>query len=208
MCKAFLKSDSGDFLEYTKNLPSPRIVRSHLPWCLLPTQISKIKPKVIYIFRDPKDVCVSFFHYLQLLHDLSTSFEEFAELFLAGQVPYGSYFKHVAGFWKLRNEENFLFLTYEEMKRDLRKTAEKVAEFLEKQIPEKEMDKLMEHLSFQKMKQNPTCNMDAIVTAVGAQEGSFMRKGQTGDWRNYFSQELAEKFDEAFRNCVPDFKFS
>lgn len=128
-------------------------------------------------------------------------------MFLAGQVPYGSYFDHVAGFWNLRNDENVLFLTYEEMKRDLRKTAEKVASFLEKKIPEKEMDRLMEHLSFQKMKQNPTCNLDTIVKAVGGEEGTFMRKGQTGDWKNYFSKELAEKFDETFRRSVPDFKF-
>lgn len=100
-----------------------------------------------------------------------------------------------------------LFLTYEEMKRDLRKTAEKVASFLEKKIPEKDMDKLMEHLSFQKMKQNPTCNLDAIVKAVGGEEGTFMRKGQTGDWKNYFSNELAEKFNETFKKSVPDFSF-
>lgn len=93
------------------------------------------------------------------------------------------------------------------MKKDLRGTAEKVASFLDKKIPEMEMDRLMEHLSFQKMKQNPTCNLDTIVKAAGGEEGTFMRKGQTGDWKNYFSEELAKKFDEAFRKCVPDFKF-
>lgn len=190
-------------------MASPRIIRSHLPWSLLPTQLKKIKPKIIYIFRDPKDICVSLYHYLQLLHDLSASFEEFAELFLEGKVPCGSYFDHVADFWKLRNEENFLFLTYEEMKRDLRKTAEKVASFLEKSIREEDMDKLVEHLSFQKMKENPTCNLDAVVKAIGvAQKGDFIRKGQTGDWKNYFSSEMAEKFDELFRKRVPDFSFA
>lgn len=188
-------------------MPSPRIIRSHLPWCLLPTQHKKIKPKLIYIFRDPKDVCVSYYHYLQLLHSVSISFDEFAELFLAGLVPYGSYFDHVAGFWNLRNEENILLLTYEEMKRDLRKTAEKVAAFLGKAISETGMDQLMDHLSFQKMKQNSTCNLDAIVKAVGAQKGDFMRKGQTGDWKNYFSAEMAQKFDEAFSKSAPGFSF-
>lgn len=93
------------------------------------------------------------------------------------------------------------------MKRDLRKTAEKVAAFLGKAISETGMDRLMDHLSFQKMKQNATCNLDAIVKAVGAHKGDFMRKGQTGDWKNYFSAEMAQKFDEAFSKSAPGFNF-
>ena len=42
------------------------------------------------------------------------------------------------------------------------------------------------------MKKNPHCNPTAGVEWHG---GDFMRKGEVGDWRNYFSQEMVEKWD-------------
>lgn len=40
----------GDSVELVENKPSPRYIKSHLPWDLLPKQIHEKKPKVIYIF--------------------------------------------------------------------------------------------------------------------------------------------------------------
>ncbi|QQP36612.1 Sulfotransferase 1A1, partial [Caligus rogercresseyi] len=55
------------------------------------------KGKVIYVTRNPKDVCVSFYHHEKLLnnHQYTGSFEKFAELFLEGKVAYGSYWEHL-----------------------------------------------------------------------------------------------------------------
>ena len=53
------------------------------------------------------------------------------------------------------------------------------------------MVRLAEHLKFDNMKNNPNCNPTAGVEWHG---GDFMRKGKVGDWRNYFSQEMGEKF--------------
>jgi hypothetical protein len=39
--------------------------------------------------------------------------------FVRGKIGYGSSFKHVAKWWKPRNDPNVLFLTYEELSRDL-----------------------------------------------------------------------------------------
>lgn len=138
---------------------------------------------------------------------LSTAFDEFAQLFLEGLTPYGSYFDHVAAFWSLRHEDNILLLTYEELKRDLRAAARKVALFLEKDVPEEKMDSLMEHLSFRKMKENPACNLEVVVKMAGAKENTFIRKGESGGWKEYFGEEMARKFDEEFRRRVPGVSF-
>jgi hypothetical protein len=44
--------------------------------------------QMIYIARNPKDMCVSFYHYCRLFHDFSGSFEEFAELILTDNGNY------------------------------------------------------------------------------------------------------------------------
>jgi hypothetical protein len=34
---------------------------------------------------------------------------------------------------------------------------------------------------------------------------SFFRKGQAGDWKNYFTQEMSEKYDEKTRRELSSF---
>ena len=51
-------------VEKINKLESPRILASHLPYAWLPTQLRNNKDiKIINVCRNPKDTCVSFFHY-------------------------------------------------------------------------------------------------------------------------------------------------
>ena len=54
------QSISGD-----PNRPSPRFVKSHLPFSLLNPRLLDVC-KVVYVARNPKDVCVSFYHHMRL----------------------------------------------------------------------------------------------------------------------------------------------
>ena len=72
----------GDSVDMVASMPSPRYIKSHLTWDLLPEQMQTVRPKVVYVARNPKDMCVSYYHYCQLVHRLAGGFEEFAELFL------------------------------------------------------------------------------------------------------------------------------
>ena len=49
------------------NRPSPRFVKSHLPFSLLNPRLLDVC-KVVYVARNPKDVCVSFYHHMRLFH--------------------------------------------------------------------------------------------------------------------------------------------
>uniref|UniRef100_A0A1B6MJW5 Sulfotransferase domain-containing protein n=1 Tax=Graphocephala atropunctata TaxID=36148 RepID=A0A1B6MJW5_9HEMI len=193
----------SDSVGLVEAMPSPRCVRSHMPLQLLPRQLTSVKPKIVYVARNPKDVCVSYYHYCMLLHNLhDCTFEDFCELFLQGRTPVGPYLEHALGFWQLRDEPNVLFLKYEDMKKDHRAAAFKIAEFLGKELTEEQVTQLMDHASFSKMRENPSVNLEAILEQmhgpghVVKEEIKFIRKGQVGDWRNHMSDEMSLRFDK------------
>ena len=73
---------------------------------------------------------------------------------------YCPFIPHVLCYWKRRSEENILFLTYEEMKRDLPAVIRKTAGFLDKKLSEEDVTRLAEHLSFQNMEKNKSVNKE------------------------------------------------
>ncbi|XP_077289159.1 luciferin sulfotransferase-like [Arctopsyche grandis] len=199
-----IKGTSVDLVRY--NIPHPRYVRSHLPWDILPSDLTRednsVKAKIIYTARNPKDMCVSFYHYCTLVHYLKATFEEFCEIFLNGTGPFGPVWNHILGFWSRRDDPNVLFIKYEDMKRDLPSIIRKAAAFLDKQVTDEQIGKLCEHLSFKSMKNNPAVNLEPIIEKTNGKSYleqtklRFIRKGEIGDWKNHMSEEMSQRFDD------------
>jgi len=112
-----LKDELGNSVEQVENMASPRFIKTHLPVPLLPEQLNNVKPKIVYVTRNPKDMCVSYYHYCKLIHGLHGSFEEFCDLFIQGKTPIGPIWDHILGFWEQKDEPNVLFIKYEDMKK-------------------------------------------------------------------------------------------
>lgn len=47
--------------------------------------------QVVYVARNPKDMCVSYYHHCRHVYNMKGSFEEFAELFLQDKGKTGSW---------------------------------------------------------------------------------------------------------------------
>jgi hypothetical protein len=205
---ALMDNDKGDWMnglgnsvELVEGMQSPRFIKSHLNWELLPAALNTVKPKVVYIARNPKDMCVSYYHYCTLVHNMKGSFEDFCELFLKGKVPLGPIWNHILGFWTRRHEPNILFLKYEDLKKDLECAIRKTSAFLGKTLTEADVSTLANHLSFKNMKKNPSVNLEPIMAKkngpefVQTEDLSFIRRGEVGDWKNHMTPEMASCFD-------------
>lgn len=120
--------------------------------------------QLIYITRNPRDVCVSFYNHWKIFEGFTGSFETFADAFVNDVVGYNCpFFQNVLEFWKVRHEPNVLFVTYEEMKADLRSVISKLADFLGKKLSSSDIDRLEDHVSFNKMSKNKAVNKAEVV---------------------------------------------
>ncbi|XP_060532036.1 luciferin sulfotransferase-like [Cylas formicarius] len=195
------RADSVKFLKEQKH---PIVIKTHLPWNLLPSQIQtgEKTPKIIYVTREPKDVAVSFYHFLTYIVGYRHSFEYMCNRILTGTALFGGVWEHVISFWEQRHRKNLLILRYDEMKTDLRAVINKVADFLGKKISDTQVDRLFDHLSFENMRNNPAVNFSALLElhkklklANDNAEGQFMRSGVVGSHKAYMDPDIAEKFD-------------
>ena len=200
--------------EVADRLPSPRTLNVHTPFEFTPRHP---KARYIYVARNPRDTCVSYYHFIKDgvggTGCLDITFDEFFENFLKGEVPYGDYFDHVNKWWDRREDPNVLFLTYEHLMEAPQEEIIRVASFLsdgEKDYASLLMandgqilKKIVESTSFKRMKEMPVVIKSASSFSCGdplldaGVRVNFFRKGVVGDWVNYFSQDQIQRLEQA-----------
>lgn len=140
------------------NDTSPRIVKSHLPPHFLPTGVWTVKPKLIYIYRNAKDVAVSWFHMLKNIPVLKFDgcMEDCFDSFLSDHIMCGPVHSHVKSYRKLQQLDNVLILTYEEMLANPFTEIKRISEFLHYTYNDDQLKQLVEFVSFKNMRDNAT----------------------------------------------------
>uniref|UniRef100_A0A182PB44 Sulfotransferase domain-containing protein n=1 Tax=Anopheles epiroticus TaxID=199890 RepID=A0A182PB44_9DIPT len=196
-----IHSGSMSSFERVKNTARPRFVKSHLPVSMLPKRYWAVKPKTIYIRRNPKSVAVSYFYHSQGIHYRGT-IDTFVRSFTREHQFYSPYHEHVIEYHELRDCDNILHLTFEEMKHCLPAVVEKVCQFFGKYYTPAELELLYQHLSFKSMRDNPAVN---YTNPDGSQrEEQFIRKGETEGWKRELTSEQIELLDQWTKEKVPN----
>ncbi|KAM7283921.1 sulfotransferase ssu-1 [Ixodes scapularis] len=199
--------------------PSPRDMLTHLPFD--EKRFNK-DAKYVYVSRNPKDCAVSFYHHTRMLPEYQFEdgeFSDFLDIFLKGETEYGDYFDHVLPWYQRRHEPNVFFVTYEQLKKDIRAVVLKLAYFLgEKYGQMLEQDEQMfrqvlakSDVQFMKklldvnpekikarVEKDPNSVSEGFKVAMldkagGDKSLNFVRKGQVGDWKGHFTKEQSER---------------
>ncbi|XP_055692433.1 luciferin sulfotransferase-like isoform X1 [Lutzomyia longipalpis] len=191
--------EPGEPIKKLRDMTTKRYIKSHLPAHLLSRSLWYAKSKVIYVARNPKDAAVSFFHHQKNLDGFTGSLDDYLDIFINDYVMFGPFHDHVLDFWRMRDEENVLFITYEEMKRDLEGVIRKTCAFLGKDYPAERIEELKEHLSFKSMRENDKIKIEhftGIYQDWQDKSYRFVRKGQVGGYKSEMSTEWIEKFNK------------
>ncbi|KAI7754662.1 hypothetical protein M8C21_026193 [Ambrosia artemisiifolia] len=192
-CESFLTNPS-----YANGL-----LATHIPYTSLPKSIINTDCRIVYICRDPKDVLISSWHFLNKLNDdVSTPIKlvDAFEVFSRGMSPGGSYWDHVIGYYKasLERPSKVLLLKYEELKKDPEKEVKKLAKFLGKPFTEEEefdgsVQKIIELCSFENLRE---VSNDGKQISKVLSDSLFFRKGVVGDSINYLTPEMIQTLDK------------
>lgn len=152
----FSSDDKSIEFELNKfsNEASPRLLKSHLPAHLLPKDIWNAKPKLIYVYRNAKDVAISLYHMLKTTstRGYNGTLEDFFDDFLDGHTCFGSFYDHIQSFQQMRGLEHVLFVKYEDMNANTFESIKKLNDFLGYNYSCEQLQQLVEHVSFKNMR--------------------------------------------------------
>ena len=169
---------------FLAELPKPRIIKSH-------QLFNEYFKSVVYIIRDPRDVYVSYYHYLKRRLPSNQNFSDF----LREKTLFPSrWHSHVQSWVDTPNVKHLL--RYEDLLVDPESEIIRLLNSLDGKMSFTiaEIKEAIKKSSFSNMKEIEQkkgryfLNGDARKIAT-----PFVRKGTHGDWKNYFS-----KSDEEF----------
>uniref|UniRef100_A0A914DCG8 Sulfotransferase domain-containing protein n=1 Tax=Acrobeloides nanus TaxID=290746 RepID=A0A914DCG8_9BILA len=186
--------------KYSDNLTSPRLLKTHFAYYNCP---KSSKAKYIFAVRNPKDCLTSYYFHnrnFKIYDWANGDFNTFFELFAAGQLGFGDYFDHLLSWLPRIYDDNVLFLKYEDMVEDLESAVVKIGNFLGGRAKEMVNDpeilaRVVLESKIDAMKKNQT----RWFPSSNLRKETFIRKGGSRDWKNYFTKEQSDRLDAIIR---------
>jgi aryl sulfotransferase len=189
-----------------------RFVKCHLPVDAL---VYSPRAKYVHVGRDGRDVAWSFHNHqfngadalferynaarpagVPLWERGSEDPREFyARWFADNSYPLWPFWDYVRSWWAIRGLPNLLTLHYADMKRDLAGSIRRIARFLDVAIDEANWPAILEHCSFDYMKQNASqiAPLGGAMWKGGGQ--TFINRGVNGRWSDALSAEEIAAYD-------------
>ncbi|CAL1534328.1 unnamed protein product [Lymnaea stagnalis] len=194
-------------------LPSPRLLVTHVPFRSIPRQALEKKIKIIYLDRNPKDVLVSFYNHINkniLPFNYPGTFEHFFHLCLEVGYLYGDLFDYLMEWQKgieAHPECPIYTSVFEDMKLNPFEGVKKLNEFLNTGCSDELCEQIAAACSFDKMKEYKDSTAKEHIRALFKDKKlGFYRKGDVGDWKNWFTVAMNEEFDADYKKRMSEYK--
>ncbi len=199
-----------------------RFIKTHLPVDAL---VYSPKAKYIYIGRDGRDVLWSLYNHHAMgneamydalnnspgrvgppLEPPTDDIREYWRRWLDRDgFPYWSLWDNVRTWWEIRELPNVLFVHFDVLKKDMPGEMRRIAAFLEIPIDESKWTAIVEHCTFDWMREHgeKIVPMGGVMWKGGTK--SFINKGTNGRWKETLSAaESAEYEAKALAELGPE----
>jgi aryl sulfotransferase len=190
-----------------------RFLKTHLPVDAL---VFSPQAKYLYIGRDGRDIVWSFYNHhtsangewYKLLNDTpgrvgppigkpSASIRQYYHDWLDKDgYPFWPCWENIKSWWDIRHLPNVLLLHFEALKKDMPGQIRRIAEYLAIPIDEIKWDAILEHCSFDYMKQHSTKIVPLGGIWLDGGSRAFIFKGNNGRWRDTLTAEENQKYEK------------
>ena len=190
-----------------RRLPRPRILKSHE--CFQPHY-----PRVIYFARDPRDVAISYYHHNVKWRNIPDNYpmEEFVPRFMAAEFDrrWGSWSDHIMSWLSMRQgRKEFLFLRYEDMKKDTVGALKCVASFLQGcsfrniEVNKERIAHAVEFSSPERMRKLETEQAGKwALTKQTRQDKPFVRTATAGGWKSTLTAKSVAQIESGWGDVM------
>ena len=193
-----------------------RFVKSHLPVHAL---VYSPRAKYIYVARDGRDVVWSLHNHhahgneawYAMVNDTAgrvgppiepppVSVREYFLTWLERNGhPLWPFWEHVRSWWDIRHLPNLLMVHYADLKADLPAELRRIAAFLDIEVDERVWPTIVQHCSFEYMKQDGSRLIPAVETFLHKGAQTFIHKGTNGRWRDELTAQDISRYEQEAR---------
>ncbi|XP_062620755.1 sulfotransferase 1B1-like [Saccostrea cucullata] len=195
----------------------PRVFNTHLYPNEVPTASLEGKGKALLLLRNPKDIAVSYYNHVKDLKIQSSvmTWEDYVHLLnnYGGRFDFFEYVKE----WEKeikKKKRTYLCLLYEEIKKNPLATLKSVADYLGIPCSDSLAEEIVQKCKIENLRVANREKFDHRNQSGPNPEmndpDKMYRKGEVGDWKNWFTVAQSEEFDRVFKTRMADseFKFS
>jgi aryl sulfotransferase len=199
-----------------------RFIKTHLP---VEALVFSPKAKYIYIGRDGRDVLWSLYNHHAMgneamydalnnspgrvgppLEPPPDDIREYWHTWLAKDgFPYWSFWENVRSWWAIRDLPNMMMVHFDVLKRRMPEEMRRIARFLDIPIDESKWDLIVEHCTFDWMKEHgeKIVPLGGVMWKGGTK--TFINKGTNGRWKETLTAaESAEYEAKALAELGPE----
>jgi hypothetical protein len=174
---------------------------------LLPSMLPVGEAKILYVLREPKDVCTSMWHHFSHMAPedggYPGSLEQFVTDWLAGSLAFGSWRAHVDAWLRAaRTDERILLVRYEDLISALPAQVRRIRAHLCVQVDQSALEqRVLPRLPFSWMAAHAEQFEPRTVRWVSRNDDRepfrFLRRGNVGDASNLLDAALRGRIDAA-----------
>ena len=166
--------------------------------------------RAIHLVRDPRDVCISYFHFLRRIgkitfrpgDDEAASFDRHVDAFLAGRIDgHGTWQSHGLTWWRAgeQGRGDIVRVRYEDLRTDTPRELVRLGERLGAHISPAEATRIAERCSVERMQAAEARALDAdpALFPKNAVQSRLplVRSGTAGGWRTTLTADQQARFN-------------
>jgi hypothetical protein len=181
-----------------------RVIKTHLAWDEIPYSPDA---RYICVFRDPKDVLVSSYFWARdlVLGPMMPTVKSWHTLFLTKDAfIHGSWAAHLHSYWQVRDLENVLLVSFEQMKTDQPAVIHRVADFMGVKLTPQVFTLVDEKSCFKYMKSVGYKFDPPPILPWSSSSTMMLRKGESGASSELLTEQQQRQIDDFCRSALQE----